>query len=360
MRPEVLNHACRFLFEQVERLAQPLVIAWHAGEPLTVPLAFYESAFTLLAKVSPPGFEVEHWVQTNAMLIDHEWCEFFSRWNLHVGISVDGPKWIHDTNRVDRKGGPTHDRVLRGIHHLQSHNIQFSTITVLTEAALDYPDEIWGFFRDIGATSLAFNLEEIEGENSTSSLSAQTAPARVEAFFRRLLELRDQENPSIKIREVDCFLEGIPDWRGEFRRMENVAPCVINVAWNGDVSTFSPELMGVKHTYYEDFVFGNVASDTLDDLLSDPKFLRVANDIDAGVALCREGCDHFYLCGGGAPSTKLSENGTFVSAETLACKLRIKSVGNAVLDFLEHKHSVLPKSAASISTRLDRLRLHMA
>jgi uncharacterized protein len=356
MGPEVLEKVCRFLFAQPERLAQPLVIAWHAGEPLTVPLAFYETAFALLAKAAPPGFQVEHWFQTNATLVGQEWCDFFGRWNVRVGISVDGPKWIHDANRVDRQGKPTHDRVLRGIQCLQSQNIQFSTISVLTEAALDYPDDIWGFFRDLGATSLAFNLEDVEGENCSSSLSAQTAPARVEAFFRRLLELRDHENPSVQIRELDCFLEGIQKWPREFRRMENVAPCVVNITWNGDVSTFSPELMGIKHKDYGDFVFGNVATATLDRLLADKKLLLVADDIEAGVAQCRKGCDYFSLCGGGAPSTKLFENGTFKSAETLACKLRIKSISNVVLDYLEHMHSVLQEAGSSISDRVDRLR----
>jgi uncharacterized protein len=360
MSLEVLEKAWRFLLAQPDRLAQPLVIAWHAGEPLTVPSAFYERAFTLLAEMAPPGFRVEHWFQTNAMLIQQEWCDFFGRWNVRVGVSVDGPKWLHDTNRVDRRGKPTHDRVLRGIQYLQSQNIHFSTITVLTEAALNYPDDIWRFFCDLGVTYLAFNLEDVEGENRYSSLSTKTSPARVEAFFRRLLELRDRENPSIQIRELDWFLDGIPEWPREFRRMESEALCVINISWNGDVSTFSPELMGMKHKRYGDFVFGNVATATLDRLLDDPKLRFVADDIEAGVAECRKNCDYFCLCGGGTPSTKLFENGTFKSAETLACKLRIKCISNVVLDFLEHQHCMLREQGTSISARVDGLRFHMA
>jgi uncharacterized protein len=249
---------------------------------------------------------------------------------------------------------------MRGIQWLQSQNIQFSTITVLTETALDYPDDIWRFFRNLGVTSLAFNLEDIEGENRSSSLFAHTAPARVEAFFSRLLELRDHENSNIQIREVDCLLEVIPGRRREFRRMESVAASVINISWNGDVSTFSPELLGMKHKHFGDFVFGNVASATLDRLLGSPKLLAVANDIEAGVAQCRENCDYFCLCGGGAPSNKLFENGTFKSTETLACKLRIKSISNAVLEFLEHKHGVFQEPGNSVSARMDRLQLHRA
>jgi uncharacterized protein len=360
MSPEVLEKACRFVLAQPDRLAQPLVIAWHAGEPLTVPLEFYEGAFTLLEKTAPPWFEVEHWFQTNATLIQEDWCDFFVRWNVRVGVSVDGPKWLHDVNRVDRRGKPTHDRVLRGIQHLRSRNVPFSTITVLTETALDYPDEIWNFLRHLGAESLAFNLEDVEGENRTSSLSGRTAPARVEAFFSRLLELRDRENPGIRIREVDCLLDGVPERRQEFRSMENVAPCVINIAWNGNVSTFSPELMGMKHQRYGDFVFGNVASTTLDSLLAGPKFLSVAEEIEAGVAECREICGYFDLCGGGAPSAKLFGNGTFRSSETLACKLRIKSISNAALHFWEHQYSFRPEPESSIPARVERLRFHLA
>jgi len=86
------------------------------------------------------------------------------------------------------------------------------------------------------------------------------------------------------------------------------------------------------------FVVGNVGEDTLEGIMSSPKSQMVYQDIAAGVQQCRSSCEYFCVCGGGSPSPKLYENGTYNSTETLACQLRIKAVGNAVLDFLENKH----------------------
>ena len=104
----------RFL-RDVPVSASPLAVCWHAGEPLVVPVAFYEQAFNCFAQ-TPGAPAVQHSFQTNATLIDDKWCDLFKRWSVRVGVSVDGPRTIHDANRVDRAGRGTFDRVMRGSH----------------------------------------------------------------------------------------------------------------------------------------------------------------------------------------------------------------------------------------------------
>jgi uncharacterized protein len=324
----------RFLFDVPHRLAEQLVIAWHAGEPLTVPLHFYESALELQKRLAPASINIENSLQTNAMLLNQRWCEFISRHDLKVGVSIDGPAILHDANRVDRSGRGTFSRVMRGIDLLRANEIEFSTIAVLSESSLDHAEEIWRFFRGLGTRNIAFNCEDVEGRNRASSLSTKTAFERVQVFFSRLLELRAAEDPSIAIRELDYFIGRMPHSRKEFRRIDNVPLAILNVAWNGDVSTFSPELLGMRHPFYGDFVFGNVAVANLESIIANPRFLAVYQDISAGIDQCKAVCNYFRVCGGGQPSSKLSERGTFAASETLACQLNIQAIAAAVWRFL--------------------------
>jgi uncharacterized protein len=137
--------------------------------------------------------------------------------------------------------------------------------------------------------------------------------------------------------------------------MENVPLGIVGVAWNGDISTFSPELIGIKDPRYGNFVFGNVANSTLDSLLNDTKLRSVSAEINAGVERCKRNCEYFSVCGGGQPSNKLYQNGTFDSDATLACELRIKAPANVALDFLEQEHGIASFPAPPITRRIENL-----
>lgn len=355
MSPETAERASQYLFARPERLSDRLEIAWHCGEPLAVPLAFYKFAFASIRNHAPASLVIDHSIQINATLLTQEWCDFIREWGIKIGVSIDGPQWLHDSNRVDRAGRGTFSRVLRGIELLQSNSIEFSTICVLSNRSLDFAGEIWSFCLGLGVKSMAFNCEDVEGEHLSSSLLVQTAPARVQAFFEKVLRLREQQAPDVRIRELDYFLEGMGEWGKDFRRIENVPLCIIAIAWNGDISTFSPELMATKHPHYGEFVFGNVAEGKPDDILVHPRFQLVHRDVAAGVLQCKQSCDYYRLCGGGSPSIKLSQNGTFDSAETLACRLRIKAVANVALGFMENKYGFAKRPVESVKTRVDRL-----
>lgn len=357
MSPQILERTFQFLFQRPEWLADPFVTAWHGGEPLAVSMDFYDNAFSIMQRLMPLSVNIENWFQTNGTLINQDWCNFIKHWNIKVGVSVDGPPWIHDANRVDRSGQGTFAKVLRGLELLKSNHIEFATIGVLSETALDFPEQMWRFYKDLGVNSLAFNFEDIEGVHAASSLHSDSCFSRAQSFFEKLLQLRDQEGVGISIRELDYFLDGIPQWQHDFRRMENVPLSIVAIAWNGDVSTFSPELMGMKHARHGDFIFGNVVTSTLQSMLVDSKFQAVTREIEAGVQRCKAACEYYCVCGGGQPSNKLHENGAFDSDETLACRLRIKAVGNVALNYLEQKHGIMHKTAVgcSIRERVDQL-----
>jgi uncharacterized protein len=106
-----LKRTFEFLFAE-PRLSDPVSIVWHAGEPLVPPISFYENAFRIAERCNTQGVRIVHSFQTNGTLINQDWCDFIKRHDVKIGVSLDGPQHIHDTQRIDRAGRGTFDRTM--------------------------------------------------------------------------------------------------------------------------------------------------------------------------------------------------------------------------------------------------------
>jgi uncharacterized protein len=306
-----------------------------------VPLEYYHQA---LAQIAAHGSDVQivHSIQTNGTLINDSWCELFSRYDIRIGVSIDGPSSIHDEHRKDRSGRGTHGRVMRGIEALKRNRIPFHVIAVVTEDSLSNPDELFQFFLDLGATYVGFNIEELEGEHQFSSLSRPALDQGVKRFFERIYKLqKNQAGSGLRIREFDrafaaIMQGGYKNAEIAFRSNQQASPCsIITVDCDGNLSTFSPELLGITTESRPLFHFGNVIDHDILDVLENQRFLMTLDAIRQGIVKCEEQCPYFALCGGGAPANKYFENGTFASTETMYCRHTIQLPIDIVLGDLE-------------------------
>ena len=317
---------------QDDLLGDEITVNWHAGEPLVVGVDFYRRAAVRMRRLESAGTKVIHSVQTNGMLIDQTWCEFFRDYEIRVGVSIDGPQPLHDAHRVDRRGRGTFDRVMSGIAHLRAAGVPFSVITVLTNDSVDCPDELYDFYVDNGIRVVGFNIEETEGVNHLSSIAGSAFTARFETFLRRIQERADADN-RVRVRELDQFRRRVRE--PTLPRNDQTIPLsILTVTTEGDFSTFSPELIDVKSERLSDFILGNVR-DGIRAALDSSKFRGLHEEIAAGVRACLTECSYFALCGGGAPSNKYFENGRFDSTETDYCRSMKKVVSEVVLAGLE-------------------------
>ena len=315
---------------------QPFTLLWHAGEPMVLPATFYEQATVLLERCNVSGFEVTQSFQTNATLVNDAWCEFIRRRGVQVGVSVDGPDFLNDRHRVTRQGGGTLERVLRGMQLLRDYEIFFDVITVLTSTSLDYPDELFDFYMEHGVTSVAFNVEEIEGPHVTSSLSGSGVESRFRRFYSRFMDLALAADPPLRVREFDSAHNSVSYRQPPEMRTQECRPfAILNVDYEGNFSTYSPELLGLSSPRHGSFALGNVARASLESVLTMPRFLALDDEIRRGVDLCQETCRYFPFCGGGPPGNKFFENGDFATTETLSCRLHKQATFDVALDKLE-------------------------
>jgi len=300
-------------------IGPPFDVLWHAGEPLAVPVTYYDQAIDVINRFPEAQGKASFLFQTNAMLIDETWCDFFRTRNVNVGVSVDGPAFIHNAHRKTRRGEGTHKQAMAGIRTLREQEIPFGVITVISEASLDHPEEIFAFLGDLGCGSVGFNIEEIEGAHDSTSLATQGAEFRVRQFFRRFFELNRDKGFPLRIREFDDARDRIMDPHTYFNN-ESEPFSMINVDCDGNFSTFSPELLGHYSEAYGSFSFGNVLRDRIFDAKLNPVFQHVAEDIRSGNQQCADSCHYYLYCQGGSPTNKYFENKTFDSTETMHCR----------------------------------------
>jgi uncharacterized protein len=170
-------------------------IAWQGGEPTLMGLDFFRRAVEIEKKYLKPGVVLENTLQTNGILINEEWCRFLRENNFLVGISLDGPRHLHDVHRKDKGGNPTFDKVVRAIRLMQEHKVEFNILCTVNAVNSLHPLEVYRFFRDeLGARYLQF-IPIVERDNDSGNqegekVTARTVPA--EAYGKFLIAIFDE------------------------------------------------------------------------------------------------------------------------------------------------------------------------
>ena len=139
-------------------LSQPgpeVHFAWQGGEPTLLGVEFFQKAVALQKKHAG-GRKIHNALQTNGTLLDDRWCEFLAANHFLVGLSIDGPRELHDRYRVDKGQKPTFDAVLRGLEYLKKHRVEFNTLTVVNRANSREPLKVYRFLKEIGSGFLQF------------------------------------------------------------------------------------------------------------------------------------------------------------------------------------------------------------
>lgn len=327
----------RDFLEPLPKQKEPLTICWHGGEPLTVGIDFYENALRIL---HPEVFacRVRHNFQTNGMLVTDEWCDFIKKNNIALGVSIDGPKHVHDSRRITRSHRGTFDSTVAGLNKLRKHGIPFATISVITPQSLDHAEEVISFLFSLKPVQVGFNIEEQEGIHTQSQMFSGDFTGRVSDFYRSLAKHQESWPEKIHVRELDGMRNHFQAPVGcSTTRSTNGAGSILNFDVDGNVSTFSPELLSINSLRYGKFSWTNVHSGSWTALISNERYKKVVSDINAGISLCRETCGYFDLCGGGDPSNKLAEHQRLDVAATRACHLHVKCLANVIIEEFETK-----------------------
>ena len=322
-------------------LSKYCLFNWHAGEPLLAGIEFYSLCLDFQKKYNVFNKQPLHSIQTNAVLINQKWCDFFKDNNISVAVSCDGPEFIHNINRKNWRGKGSYNHVMKGINYLVKNDIPFGNIAVITKESLKYPEEIMRFFIENGFKSVAFNFEEELVNNKSSLLNVTNEIDNdLKNFIDKVYKIWQKHSSWFRIREINKFIAFVDKKKSvsTFRvsEVETEPLSLITIKKNGDIIPFSPELAQSNSVKFNNFNIGNISDlNSLDDLIYSENLINIYNEITKGVKKCLNECEYYDFCGGGSPSSKYFENKTFNSSETSWCKVQKKMVFSNLCNLME-------------------------
>jgi len=321
------------LFE-ANLLNEKLHINWHAGEPLVLPVSYYLDLINAIESTNIYGVEITYSLQTNCILLNQEYCDFIKKHDISIGVSIDGPKFLNDVNRVTRSGKSTYESTIRGIKLLNENEIEYSTIVVLTEQSLNYPSEIYETLINLKCRLVGFNVEEIEGCNESTSMNySREIEGKYIAFLNKFHDHVREDLYKIEVREIQRSIERLL-YQERVKNGLSTPFSTITVATNGDFTVYSPELLTVKNKVHSNYIFGNFKSSNISEIKMSDKFKLINEQIQIGVDNCKKECSYFDVCGGGSPSNKLHENNSLESTITNYCRFNVQIPTNFVINYV--------------------------
>jgi uncharacterized protein len=309
MSDEVLE---RYIVQLIEAHQVPQVtIAWQGGEPTLMGVDFYRRAIEIAERHRRPGMEFLHTMQTNGTLLDDEWCEFLAANDFLIGISIDGPRELHDAYRVDKRGGGTFDKVMRGLRLMQRHGVEYNVLTTVNRVNADHPLEVYRFLRDeVGTSWMQFIpvVERVDADGEPADLRGKYASERSvlpDQFGRFLTTIFDEwVRHDVGSVYVQTFEAAARNWAG----FDNSGMCVFNeTCGTGIALEHNGDLFSCDHFVDPEYFMGNLADATIDELVAAPSQREFGlAKRDTLPQYCRE-CDVRFACHGECPKNRFLE-----------------------------------------------------
>jgi uncharacterized protein len=287
-----------------------VTVAWQGGEPTLMGVDFYRRAIAYQEKHKKPGMTFENTMQTNGTLLNDEWCEFFKRNDYLVGISIDGPRELHDANRVDKGGRPTFDKVMRGLRLLQKHGVEYNVLTTVNRINGDRPLEVYRFLRDEAKTSWMQFIPIVERLNDDGKTLFQQGATvsersvRPEQFGAFLSAIFDEwVRRDVGRVFVQTFEASVRNWMRLGSGM-----CVFDETCGGGVALeHNGDLYSCDHFVEPQYLLGNVAERPMAELVGSQKQRDFGlAKRDALPKACLE-CDVRFACHGECPKNRFLE-----------------------------------------------------
>jgi len=345
-RPSQFGHGKQRMSEQVlDKLVKDYMrlgfsvagFAWQGGEPTLMGVDFFGKAVNLQKRYGTAGQQVSNTLQTNAVLLDDNWCRFFAANRFLLGISIDGPKEFHDRHRLDHSGAGTFDRVMRGIETCKKHGVEFSALILLNARNVEHPQKIFDFVVENELTYLQFipcvETDPTTGEPADFSIAAK----QYGDFLCRLFDLWYDYGPEkLNIREFDSLVTHYVMGKHTICTYSKQCAGFVVVEHTGDV--FCCEFF-----VQPEWRLGNILETPLARLAADEKKRSFAR---AKTKLCNKCmvCNHLEICRGGCMKdrTRLNEHrgSSIENRESYFC--------NSYRQFFDHSLPRFMQIAAAI------------
>lgn len=318
----------KFIREYIAAQTMPSVLfTWHGGETLMRPLSFYQKVMELERKYAG-GRTIDNCIQTNGTLLTDEWCRFFRENNWLVGISIDGPQEFHDEYRRTRTGRPSFTQVMRGIHLLNRHGVEWNALAVVNDFNGDYPLDFYHFFKEIGCQFIQFTpiVERKEEHSDGRMLAAVDEDGKgglidfsvtPEQWGDFLIAIFDEwVRNDVGQYYIQLFDSTLANWVGRQPGICSLAPTCGHagvIEWNGDVYS-------CDHFVFPQYKLGNIMEKSITEMMysSRQKAFGLAKQKSLP-RQCKE-CKYLFACNGECPKNRFARTADGEPGLNYLCK----------------------------------------
>jgi uncharacterized protein len=319
MADDLLETYVRQLVESHSRVPE-VMVAWQGGEPTLMGVDFFRRSVDLVERYLRPGQRAAYTIQTNGTLLDEEWAGFFRENGFLVGISIDGPRELHDAYRVNKGGKGSFDQVMAGLAHLQAAGVEWNALTTIHAANAGHGREVYRFLRDeCGASFVQFipiieRVAEAAEDGSVPWASWRDRPLYVqegdrvtgrsvtaEQYGRFLIDVFEEwVRRDVGEVYVQMFDVALANWFGEPPGLcihSETCGLALALEHTGD-------LYSCDHFVEPRYRLGNIRESHMLELVASQKQRQFGLDKrDTLPRYCRE-CDVRFACHGGCPKDR--------------------------------------------------------
>jgi uncharacterized protein len=303
-----------------------VTVAWQGGEPTLMGLDFFRLSVEYAHRHKRPNQRVLFTMQTNGTKLDDAWGAFLKEHAFLVGLSVDGPREMHDTYRVNKGGSGTFDQVMHGLGVLKKHEVDCNILCTVHAANQDHPLEVYRFFRDeLGAEYLQFIpivervtadllplanegwSERTGSERPLYTLAGELVTERsvqADKFGQFLITIFDEwVRRDVGRIFVQHFDSALANWVGA-----PGAVCIFNETCGRALALeHNGDLYSCDHYVEPSYKLGNIKETHMIQLISSPEQLKFGRDKrDTLPQYCRK-CEVRFACHGGCPKNRFIE-----------------------------------------------------
>ncbi|RJV32898.1 anaerobic sulfatase-maturation protein [Bacteroides sp. AF25-38AC] len=318
----------KFIEEYINSQTMPQILfTWHGGETLMRPLSFYQKAMELQQKYAK-GRTIDNCIQTNGTLLTDEWCKFFHDNHWLVGVSIDGPQEFHDEYRKNKQGRPSFVKVMRGIHLLDKHQVEWNALAVVNDFNAGYPMDIYHFFKEIGCRYIQFTpiVERIYQHTDGRHLAAldeggcerladfSVTPGQWGNFLCTIFD--EWVKNDVGRCYIQLFDSTLANWVGGQPGVCTMA----KTCGHAGVMEFNGDVYSCDHFVFPQYKLGNIYSKTLVEMMYSERQRSFGQSKQSSLpAQCRE-CRYLFACNGECPKNRFCKTASGEPGLNYLCK----------------------------------------
>lgn len=294
-----------------------VLFVWHGGEPLLRPISFYKKVLKLQRQYAK-GRNISNIIQTNGTLINDEWALFLKQNNFLIGVSIDGPKELHDHYRLNPQSQGSWDRVIRGIKCLQKYNVEWNAMAVVNDVIAEHPLEFYNFFKSINCHYIQFTpiveriIKHEDGRHLANPLDGEepklaTFSVTAKQWGDFLCTIFDEwVRKDVGTYFIQIFDSTLANWVGE-------KPSVCTMAKNcghAAVMEHNGDFYSCDHFVFPEYRLGNLNTESILQMMKSERQLKFGRAKSDSLPLKCQECEWLFACNGECPKNRFCKTTT--------------------------------------------------